>query len=68
MAAIRAPRIIGPTVVTATAISLGRVGWFVLAGGFVLVGWGFRPLVASYALRTGHAAPLTSDEAPSHEE
>ncbi|HEY1825545.1 MAG TPA: MFS transporter [Acidimicrobiales bacterium] len=40
--------VIGPSIVAATAISLGRVGWFILAGGFLVVGAAFRPLVASY--------------------
>jgi hypothetical protein len=40
--------VIGPSIVAATAISLGRVGWLILAGGFLIVGAAFRPLVASY--------------------
>lgn len=40
--------IIGPSIVVATAITLGRVGWLILAGGFLIVGAAFRPLVASY--------------------
>ncbi len=44
--------VIGPSIVVATAITLGRVGWLILAGGFLIVGAAFRPLVASYE-RTG---------------
>jgi MFS family permease len=40
--------VIGPSLVTATAISLGRVGWLILAGLFLVVGAAFTPLVASY--------------------
>lgn len=40
--------VIGPSIVAATAISMGRVGWLILAGGFLIVGAAFRPLVASY--------------------
>jgi MFS family permease len=40
--------IIGPSLVTATAISMGRVGWYILAGGFLIVGAAFTPVVASY--------------------
>jgi hypothetical protein len=40
--------IVGPSLVVAIAISLGRLGWLILGGGFLLVGSAFRPLVASY--------------------
>ncbi|OYV60469.1 MAG: hypothetical protein B7Z69_04030 [Actinobacteria bacterium 21-73-9] len=38
--------IVGPSLVTALAIGLGRAGWFILAGGFVVIGAAFTPLVA----------------------
>ena len=40
--------IIGPSLVVALAISLGRLGWLILGVGFLLVGSAFTPLVASY--------------------
>ena len=47
--------IIGPSLIVATAISLGRVGWFILGGGFLIVGALFTPIVASY--ERAHARP-----------
>lgn len=40
--------IVGPSLVVATAITMGRLGWLILAGGFLVVGAIFPPLVASY--------------------
>lgn len=40
--------IIGPSLVVAVAIGLGRLGWLILGVGFLLVGSAFTPLVASY--------------------
>lgn len=40
--------VIGPSLVTAAAISLGRVGWLLLAALFLVVGAAFTPLIASY--------------------
>ncbi len=48
--------VVGPSLVTATAITLGRVGWLILAALFVLVGAAFTPLVAGDA-RARAAAP-----------
>ena len=40
--------IVAPIIVIATAISLGRDGWVILAASFVLIGAAFPPLVRSY--------------------
>lgn len=41
-------RVIGPLIVTSTAIAMGRNGWFLLAIFFVLVGSAYPPLVRSF--------------------
>ena len=43
--------IVGPSLVTALAIGLGRSGWLILAGGFVVLGTAFTPLVAGTLAR-----------------
>jgi MFS family permease len=48
--------IIGPSLVVATAISMGRWGWLILGVGFLLVGSAFTPLVASYQRQLDQAA------------
>ncbi len=47
--------IVGPSLVTALAIGMGREGWLILAGGFVVVSTAFTPLVAG-AHRTAPAS------------
>ncbi len=49
--------IVGPSLVTALAIGLGREGWLILAGGFVVLGSAFTPLVTR-AVRAGAATPV----------
>ncbi len=48
--------IVGPSLVTALAIGLGRTGWLVLAGGFVVVSAAFTPLVAGAPRGAGTTA------------
>ncbi len=53
--------IVAPIIVIATAISLGRGGWVILAVAFVLIGGAFPPLVRSFT-RHELARRLEGDE------
>jgi MFS family permease len=48
--------ILGPPIVIGTAVSLGRVGWVVLAALFALTGAAFAPLVRAYERALERAA------------
>ena len=58
-------RVIGPIIVTSTAIAMGRNGWFLLAAFFVLVGSAYPPLVRSFL--AAHNEVATARHSPTIE-